>query len=216
MENLLNFGENLLRYNKQQRYLLFDFETTNLNLFFAQPWQLSWIEFDLNGTYAAQNRFIWHENLKMGKEAAIITNFNYDKYKAEAVPAKEVLKEIDEKLYDEKYIITGHNILGFDIFIHKTLRRLCGVAPDYSYLDRCLDTNCLAKAHKKGFKFDGDNRLLWQKKISGFFEKGMKTNLASLSKELQIPFEQNKLHDAQYDANLNVAVLKKLLWLVDI
>ena len=35
--------ESLLRFNKKQRYVVFDTETEGLNLVTSRPWQVAWL-----------------------------------------------------------------------------------------------------------------------------------------------------------------------------
>ena len=46
-------------------------------------------------------------------------------------------------------IIIGQNLLGFDVYIHRIYCKYLGIKPDYSYISRIYDTNCIAKAIKK-------------------------------------------------------------------
>ena len=147
--------DNLLRFNNKQKYILFDFETCSLNLgsLDNKPWQLSFL-------------IQKSSDLPISEDARRITRFNEKKYKKESIDPIFALKEFEKYLYDPNYLIVGHNILGFDVYIHGILRQLCGFAPDYSYIDRCVDTNCLARGIKNKINFDGAEAFVaWQYKL---------------------------------------------------
>ena len=124
-----------------------------------------------------------------------------------------VLKEFEKYIYDPKYKIVGHNILGFDVYIHGILRSLCGQEPDYSYVSRCIDTNCIARAIKNQIKLqEGDDFLSWQYKLLHHRTRGVKTNIKQLLKDYAIDFDEAKLHDALYDIEVNFKIFQKQLW----
>lgn len=212
----MNLGEDLLRFKNHQKYIIFDFETESLNLYLARPWQLAFALYQGNKKIKSYDLYIDWPDIQVSKEAAIITRFNINHYRSAAKPPKEVLALFEKYLYDPDYLIIGHNILNYDIMIHNTLRRLCGLPADYSYLERCLDTNCLAKAHKKEIKYGGEDRLLWQFKLLNFREKGLKTSLSTMCKDFSIDVDPNKQHDAIYDIDINMQVFQKLIWSFEI
>ena len=69
-------GENLLRFNKNRRYISLDSETEGLNLFYSRPQQLSWIIYENGKVIQENNRYLWWEDFNISKEAAAITRFN--------------------------------------------------------------------------------------------------------------------------------------------
>ena len=133
-----------------------------------------------------------------------------------AIEPSVALEEFEEFIYDPQYKIVGHNILGFDVYIHGILRSLCGRLPDYSYLERCIDTNCLARGIKNKIKLQEENFLAWQYKLLHHRKRGIKTNLKQLLKDYSVEFEEKKLHDALYDIEVNFKVFQKQLWDIEI
>ncbi len=127
---------NLLRFNKNQKYIVFDFETESLNLFYNKPWQLSFVIATGNKVIEEHDYFIDWPDLKVGEEAAKINHFNLSDYNKSKQDARKVLDCFEGFLYDKDYIIVGHNIIGFDIYIHNIYRRLLGEKQDYTYLER--------------------------------------------------------------------------------
>jgi len=215
---------NLLRFNKDQKFLLPDFETNNLNLFSTKPWQLSFITFDLNNNYEEHDYIIKWDDFKMSAGAAAVTGFNFVDYKNRGQDPKKILDIFESYLFDKQYRIVFHNGLGFDSMVYNVWRRELGLKPTYDYLyDRefaCYDTLSLSKAFKKGYKPDLSNSnafLAWQyKMLSIRLERGNKTNLGAMGKEFGIKFDEKDLHNALFDIRLNREVFRKLIWNMDI
>jgi len=212
-------NEELLRFNKKQKYMVFDFETCNLNLASKdnKPWQLAFSIYQGGKLLESQDYYIFWEDLNLSDGARRVTGFSDSKYKKRALPAKKVLDHFEKYLYNKKYIKLGHNILGFDIYIHNIFRRLLGRSTDYSYLSECLDTLCLAKAIEKDIKInDGDDLLPWQFKLNSFRERGMRLSLGACCKKYEVDFDAAKLHDALYDIQKNYEIFEKMLWKIEL
>ncbi len=208
--------ESLLRYKKNQRYIVFDTETEGLNLRYSRPWQLSFIEAVGPKVVKSHDLFIDFEDLSPSEGAAKITNFSWNTYNKKKRDKLEVLNFFDKFLYDPNYLIVGHNVLGYDIYIHNVLRLACGKPSDYSYIDRVIDTNCLSKAYRSGMKTVDGSRILWQYKWLNFFKRGLKTNQAAMLKEFGIEFDKNRLHDGMYDVEKNFELFNKLIYNIEI
>lgn len=209
----------LLRFDFDQDYLFFDAETENLNLVKDnRPWQLAYLVCRGTKVLDKFDRYIRWDNINVSKEAAKITGFNKKKYLDLAEDPKKVLKDFDEYILDNKYYVCGHNILGFDVYMYKTIRKELGLPTNYSFIDRCIDTNCLAKAIKCEVKYERDqiDFISWQYKFTEFHKRGLKTNLQQLCKEYSIDFDPSKLHDALYDIEKNFEVFHKQLWEIEI
>lgn len=210
--------EDLLRFKKDQKYVVFDFETCNLNLVSEhnKPWQLAFLVYHGDKLIESNDYHIYWEDLRMSEGARKVTGFKDAKYQKLAKPALEVLDHFEKYLYDDSYIKLGHNILGFDIYIHNIFRKLLGRKTDYSYLAHSIDTLCLAKAIYKEVELNGHDFLSWQFKLNSFHERGMRLNLGACCKTYEVDFDPSKLHDALYDIKKNYEVFKKMLWKVKI
>lgn len=209
----------MLRFKKDQKYICFDFETCHLNLLDSdnKPWQLSYLIAKGNNIIEEVDNYLYWPDLKMSKEAAQITNFNYNTYKSKAVDPEKPLAKFESYLFDKDYIIVGQNLLGFDIYIHNIYRRLLNRKTDYSYVSRIIDTNCIAKAIKKQLQPPKDiDLILWQFKLNSFYEKGMRTSIKTQLKEYKIDFDENMLHNSLYDVNMNFEIFKKQIWQIEI
>ena len=212
-------NENLLRFKKNQNYLFFDFETCCLNLgsLDNKPWQLGFIVINNGKIVKKKDYWIRWSDLKMSEAAAKMTGWTQVVYDKKAEDAKMILAEFEQYLYDESYINVGHNILGFDIYIHGIFRRCLGKNPDYSYIKRSIDTLCLAKAIKNEIKFSqNDNFFNWQYRLNNMIDRKSKKKLMDLCKDYDISIDESKLHDAMYDIEQNYEVFKKMLWEVNI
>lgn len=209
----------LLRFKKNQKYLVFDFETCGLNLASTEnkPWQLAFIVAEDKKIVKQCDYMIKWDTLDISEGAAKTTGFNRKRYEAKSVDPEKVLNEFEQYLYDEDYIIIGHNLLGFDIYIHNIFRKLLGKKSDYSYVNRIVDTLCIAKAQHSDIKFKkGQSLINWQYRLTNFRERGMKVSLKAMCKANDIEFDESKLHDALYDIKLNKQVFEKLVWQVEI
>ena len=211
--------ENLLRFKNKQKYMVFDFETCNLNLTSTdnKPWQLAFNIYEGPNLIESKDYYILWDNLKMSDGAKKVTGFSYSTYKKRAEPADKTLDHLEEYLYNDDYIKLGHNILGFDIYIHNIYRKLLGRKTDYSYLNRSLDTLCLAKAIAKDIQLnDGDNLLSWQFKLNSIHQRGLRLSLGACCKTYEVDLDPSKLHNALYDIQKNYEVFKKLIWKIEI
>lgn len=211
--------DDLLRFKKSQKYVIFDFETCNLNLASPdnKPWQLAFILAEGDRVVDKFNYYIKWEDLKISKDAEKITGFSRSTYNKESQDARKVLNHFEKYLYDPDYINVGHNILGFDIYVHNIYRNCLDLPSDYSYLNRSIDTLSLAKAIEKSISYSRNEPLsVFQFKLNSFREKGMKLNLASCCKKYDIGFDPSKLHDALYDITKNFEFFTKMLWNISI
>lgn len=212
-------NEELLRFKKNQKYLIFDYETCNLNLNHCsnKPWQLGFIVAKGSRVINKYDFYLSWGDLKMSKEAERITQFSKSKYDKLKQDSKKCLNEFEKYLYDEEYLIVGHNILGFDVYIHNIHRALLGLKSDYSYINRILDTNCLARGVKNDIAFSkNDSIISYQYKLHHLRTRGIKTNLKQLCKDYSLEFDDKKLHEALYDVEKTFEVLNKILWQLEI
>jgi DNA polymerase III alpha subunit (gram-positive type) len=209
-------GSELLRFDKQRKYLCWDLETTGLNLAYSLPWQISFSLFTLDKVILEQDFYIWWDNLPMSAGAAQVTGFNPNDYRNRAKEPDLILRTFESYLYDPEVYSVAHNQLSYDVMIHAIWRRKLGFKEDFSYLDRAFDTVALSKAWKKGAKPESNNLLCWQYRMMSVVEKGLKTNLAQMGRDFDIPFNEQGLHNALADIRLNREVFKKLLWQLDI
>lgn len=211
-------GANLLRYNKEQLYVIFDKETCHLNLAIDNlPWQSAWLVANQYEILESHNYYInWGDKLKVSADAARATSFDPYLVKKEGKDPKEVYQKFSKYIRDPKYIIVGHNLLNFDVYVEKIWAEEIGESHDFEYINRLIDTNAVAKAIKKGIKPDKENFLAWQYKMIGLVERGLKTSLGYLSKEYQLEIDESRLHKADYDIIKNWEIFRKQLWEIEL
>lgn len=209
--------DNLLRFNKKQKYLCMDFETYNLNLcgYGNVPWQCSFVIVDQNKIHEEHDLYVdWgREPCDFIKE---MTGYSARRMKSEGLQPEEAYKYFNKYFRDPEYIIVGHNILGLDIPLERLWAKAIGYDHKYDYLDRVIDTLCLAKSYRFDRPPDKKDFLKWQFKISKEYTRNMKCKLSDLGKEFEIDFDPTMLHNSIYDVKLNVNVLKQLLWKVEL
>lgn len=211
----MSIGSDLLRFSNR-KLIIPDFETQRLNLLDDNlPFQLAWIVSDRTGILERHSYYFKWPNFKMSPDAARITRFNPEWVKNGDDPAF-ILEAFESYLLDPNYDIASQNWLGFDIAIHKNWREALGKKPDYSYKHRVYDTNVLARAYKMDFKPDRANLLAWQYKVMGAWQKGVKTSLGLMGKELGMAVDESRLHEAGYDLEVNDFVHRKLINMIEI
>ena len=202
----------MLRFKKDLKYIVWDTETESLNLFRSRPWQVSWLSCEREKTKNTFDLRLDLPDFSLSPDARRITRFNDNLHKRLAKPPKEVWAQFEKYLYHPDYYLVGHNILGFDVYQINNLRRMLGLKPDWSFLPRCIDTLCIAKAQHLGEDPPKDgkdiSRLLWQYKFTDERCRGARLSLGALAKSYGIEVDKNQQHDALYDVGLN----KDVFW----
>ncbi len=211
---------NSLRYNKNQKYLIYDFETCNVNLAVTNyPWQLSYLIAQGDKILEVKDNYVLWPDLdkKISEGAARVTRFNAYEYKQKAKFNKELLEDFEKYLYNPEFISIGHNTHGFDVFIHNFWRKELGLKTDYSYLNNAIDSNALARMIKLGVK--EAKRENWKRdmfRFADYVEKGLKTSIKVLCKEFMLDYDENMAHDAKYDIVKNFEIWNKLKLKIEI
>jgi DNA polymerase III alpha subunit (gram-positive type) len=205
-----------MKYN--QKCLVFDLESTHLNLLTTIPWQNAWAVMQNKKILDEVDRHIWHENLKLSEGAAIVTRFNYDRYKSLALPSKQVAKEFADLFYDPSYFIVGHNIFGFDLPVMQTWLKMEGLWLGWKDVPkRALDTMLLLRMYHNGYKPDKENLLGSQLKEIGKPPRGSKkSSLGAGCKEFGIDYDPSLSHDAKYDVRKTGELLNSLTYKLDL
>lgn len=211
-------GEDLLRFNNQQKYCVIDTETFNLCLMHENPpWQVGWLITTKDKILSSHNHFInWQDRFRMSQGARIATGYDHSVILTKGETPELVWSKLEVFLNDPSYIFVAHNFFGFDYHILNQWARYIGKPSIEFILSRAIDTNCLAKAIKLGLKIQNEDRLGFQLKMSSFHKKGIKTSLGTLVKEYQINLGNEKFHTADFDILANYEIFKKQLWEIDI
>lgn len=209
---IYNMHESLLRFDKKQRYVVFDTETEGLNLVTSRPWQVAWLVIE-GDTIIEKNDFCIHwPNLNVSEGAARVTGFSHKEWAKKSTPPNVVWAKFAHDLYNENNLIVGQNLLGFDVYMVNVWRKLMGMDGDYSYVPRIIDTKSLAMAIAKQIPYNGDDFINWQYRLLNHRERGIRTSQASLLKKYSIPHDPKRLHDAMYDIEMTFKIFRKQLF----
>ena len=207
----------LLRFKFDQKFLILDTETRNLNIAQEIPWQLGFI--------TAKGKYILHKferkikwpDYRVAPEISVMNHFDENQYLREARDPAEVLDEFESYLYDPSYMSVSMNGLGFDCYIHNNWRKKLGRKTDYSWLDRHWDILALYRAIQSGAKSPPkDDFLAWQYSWVNHRDRKIKASLSSQLKHYSINFDESKKHDAVYDVEMTFEVFKRQLFELDI
>ena len=210
---------NLLRFKKNQKYVFFDFETCGLNLgsLRNKPQQLAFIVVEKDRIIDRCDYWLKWKDLNVSEGAAKVTGWTQKKYDAKAVDPIEPINHFEKYLYDPDYLKVGHNILGFDVYMHGICRRLLNKKPDYSYLPYLIDTLSLSRAINNDIVYNREEDFTqWQYKILSLVRPKGRNKLIDLCKKYEIEFDPKKLHDALYDIEKNYEVFKKMTWDIEV
>lgn len=209
-------NESLLRFNKKQRYVVFDTETEGLNLVTSRPWQVAWMVVEGDKIIEKNDLFIEWPDLQVSEGAAKVTGFTEKEYNKKCKPPKQVWEKFSQDLYNPDHLIIGQNLLGFDVYMVNIWRRLMNLSADYSFIPRILDTKALATAIAKEMPVVKDDFIGWQYRLLNYRERGLKTSQATLLKKYNIDHDPKRLHDALYDIEMNFKVFRKQLFDLEI
>lgn len=206
--------ENWLRFNKNAKYAVLDFETYNLALNFQinRPWQTSVLKVVGETIQEEIDCFIkWDDcKFKIGAGAAMVTHFNQEVFDRKAIGPDEAFEKFWPVLkWADRIII--HNGLRFDTYLAKGYAEFMG--EDWSwFLDKVIDTKSVAQGIKlnRPYQPSQDNWLEYQYTMANDHTKGIKTRLEILGKEFGIPYDYTTLHDGLNDIRLNLLVWNKL------
>jgi hypothetical protein len=213
---LYKMQDNLLRFKKNQKYIVFDTETESLSLRLARPWQISWLVCQGDKVIKNEDRFLFWDDLKMSDGAAKITRFDRSAWLKKAEDPKVVLEAFDKYLYNPEYIIIGANLFGYDFYIHNTARKEVGLKSDFSYIDRVLDIQGLQKGIYLGLKTVPENWSAWHYKMLHYRKKGMKTSVKYLCGLYDLEYDENRAHDAVYDNVKTFDIFKKQILTIEV
>ena len=208
--------DTLLRFNKNQKYIVFDTETEGLNLINSRPWQIAWLVVKGDKIQEKHDKFIHWPNINVSDGAAKVTGFSEKKYYSKALAPNQVWDEFCKHLYDKDTLIVGQNLLGFDVYMLDVWRRAMGKKLDQSYIKRIIDTKALATAIAKNIPYNDDKFINWQYRLLNYKERGLKTSQGFLLKHYNIKHDPKKLHDALYDIEMNFKIFKKQLFDLEI
>lgn len=213
-------NDQILRFDKKQKYLIFDTETEGLNLIKSKPFQVAWIVAQGDRILEKQSRYIRWDDLNVSEGAARTTRFDINHYNRVAEDPKEVWNDFSKELYNPEYRIVGHNLLGFDVYMVDVWRKLLGLNSDHSYIERIIDTLSVARAiadsEPNKARPDFENFIYWQYKWINNHKRGVRASQAALLKKYNIAHDKDRLHHALYDIEMNFEIFKKQLFQIEL
>ena len=211
----MSIGAELLRFSDRP-IVCFDAESQRVNTMMENlPFEWSWFKCVGNNVLDKRQTYIKWPNFTMSRDAAQITKFQQSWVDNGSDP-RAALDEWESVALDKDVLLVGHNVLTFDIPLWMLWRRELGLKPCWEVCERVVDTHLLSRAYKMGWKPDRSNLLAWQYKVAAGFQKGVKTNLTLMCKELSIPIDESKTHGANYDIQLTLALYTKLIKMIEI
>ena len=89
---------NLLRYNKNQKYIFFDYETEGLNLYSSKPFQLSFITSEGSKETSRNDYYIDWPNLKVSSFIEKLTNLSWPVFHKTKQKPEDVLTHFEKYL----------------------------------------------------------------------------------------------------------------------
>lgn len=217
-------GDKLLRFKKEQKYLTWDWETCNLSLLAInnRGWQIGWMRHI--GTKLVESHEDWllwndlHEI--MSRDAAAITRFDFETYRARAKDPAPIMERFDGHLFDPDTISITANGWNFDLFIEKATRELLGKPLDYSFCKNLVCIQNLEKAVILGVdipKIGTNAWIAFNVKMGEYHERGLKTNLKLLCERYEISYDPLRHHaESQYDSQITKEVFDKVLWKIEL
>ena len=95
-------SNNLLRFNKSQKYVFFDFETCGLNLgsTINKPWQLAFIVIENDRVVDQCDYWLKWNDLNVSEGAAKVTLTDVKKYDEKAIDPIKPIEHFEKYLYD--------------------------------------------------------------------------------------------------------------------
>ena len=87
-------NESLLRFDRKQKYLVFDTETEGLNLIDSRPWQVAWIVTQGDKVLEEHDVYVKWRDLNVSKDAARVTGFSKEDYERKAVKCSDAMKAL--------------------------------------------------------------------------------------------------------------------------
>lgn len=206
-----------LAYNNKSVLSIVDCETESLNLILSRPWEIAFCRSKNGKVFESYEAMIFWPDLNISKKAAEITRFDFDKYKRLARPPEEVWERLESVFYSTD-IIGGHNVISFDWAIIRGFAKAIGKWRGWQDVcERTLDSLLLSRMYHDGRKPDRENLFASQLKEIGKPPRGSKkSTLAAMAGVFGIPVDATLTHSALYDVELNVKVMKELIYKQDL
>lgn len=221
----------LLRYEYNQRYLVWDFESVSLGLsrggddLIQSPWQLGWSLYEGRNLIEQREEYIYWPDLiqkmnRWGRAARCINGFNETQYKENADDPNKILSRFEKYLYNKSVISITANGYGFDYALHDMYRGFLDLPTDFSYMRNHIDIQVIYKAASLGVVIPpvGTNEFVaFSIKVSDYHERNLKTNLGLLCKTYGVKYDTDRHHkEALYDCEITYGIFQEMTGKIDI
>lgn len=218
-----DLGQHLLRYNFNQKYMVFDFETNALNMASPNinlPWNLGYNLFEGKKLIHSKEILLKWPDYKIDNTVALINGFNQEVYERDAVDPVKPLNRFNNLLNREDIYLITANGFSFDMYVNNLALRQLGLAENFSYLHRLICIQNLAKAEHLKIKMPKIGTDDWVAKnmaLTNWYDFKFKCSLGVLSKKYEVTYDENKHHKSSvYDVELTKQIFDKQIGKIEI
>ncbi len=217
----------LLRFDFNQEYLTFDFETSALNLVSTDitvPWSLGYSLHKYKHQQFTKERYLyWPDTIDImrtwGREAAYINRFNEEEYISRAEDPSFIISDFIPYLDNENIISVSANGYGFDYAMHKIVCARLGIKPNLDFLNRHVDIQIIEKAKVLSLpipQVGTDEFRDFSIKLSEYHERNLKTNLKLLCNKYGVLYNEGYHHQACEDIRMTFDIFLAMIHKYDI
>jgi DNA polymerase III epsilon subunit-like protein len=205
--------DDLLKYFiKDKKTLVFDCETNSLNLYFARPFDITFMSYEGYNKVEEKQFYIKWPHYEIDEGLAEKVHYNKQVIDKVGIEPKRAMEIVNGFINDNKYdILAGNNILGYDSMVFYNSCKEVGVNMGYQSLKKIYDCNAIFKGMKRNLKPDYDNFLSWQLSQNNFVAKGLKSSVAYICGEFDIPYNKEELHGSYSDTVLSSKIFFELV-----
>lgn len=211
--------DDLARFNKNRKYLCFDFETEHLNLFQNKPWEIGLSLFQNKKSIHEEVIYIKWDKLDITEMARKLTKYDTKIYLIEkyGISPLEACEKICKYIYDQEIFSVGSNLLGFDIHVLNFLRRYCDKPVDYSFVNRVYDTVAITKAYVDNWTPPDTQKenIFWQYRVLNDPKK-TRSGIKTACKIFGVQYDEDAHHDAIADNNMTWKIFQQAIHTIDI
>ena len=209
--------DDLLKYTiKEKKILFFDLESNSLNLFFARPFDISFVIYHGYQKVEEKQFYVKWPGYKINEELAKKVHYNKEVIDKVGLAPKRAMEIVNEYINGKYDIISGNNLLNYDSMVLYNSCKEVGTNLGYQWLRKIYDCNSIFKGMKRNLKPDFDNFLSWQLSQNNFVQRGLKSNVAYICNEFGIQYNSEELHGSIADSRLSAQIFFELIKKVEL
>lgn len=178
-------------FNKDVSYLVFDIETTGLDILWDTPTQLAWQLYEGTKLVDEQMHYVKTKN-PLNADIVKFTGITDEILKSEGKDPKKVIALWQAALAKSPDVVVGHNVLNFDYPMITNWQD--GVLAPQRF--RLPSINMVYDTMNAARKKFGTKKWL---------------KLSVLADKFGIEWQEDKLHDALYDVSITAKCFQKLI-----